>query len=277
MLKKIETGIVTATLLILFTVIPTAVESKTPQKTSPFEINMYVDIPLIGMGAIIASSALLLEDQLPQTHDAVIDKNRLNALDRTVVGNNSRAFDITGNIGTALVPSVALCLSLLSLKEYGWHGVLEDFIIIGEALALSSIFNQVIAGAFPRARPYMYDETLREEKAHNTAWDWRSFYSGHAGSCFATTTAFSYLFTVRNPGSPWIPVVWSISMASSATVAVSRVMAGEHFWSDIMVGSIVGCAWGLIIPILHQKKTYVKKGEVQVALLADRAGVVYWF
>jgi membrane-associated phospholipid phosphatase len=32
-----------------------------------------------------------------------------------------------------------------------------------------------------------------------------------------------------------------------------RVGSGEHFWTDVLVGAVVGSAFGVLIPTLHRR------------------------
>ena len=252
-------------------------EENEAKKVSPFKVNLKIDIPVMGISTLVATSVLFLDDNLPKGHDSDLSRGKVNVMDRSVIGNSSEEWDIFGTVGTILVPAAAVCMSFIELPDYGWDGVIEDIIIIGESISVASMVNQLVAGAMPRARPYMYDPLTRQKQARNSSWDWRSFYSGHAGACFAATTAFSYLFTVRHPHHKLIPAVWAVSLASSSMVAVSRPLAGEHFWSDTIIGSVIGLAWGILIPALHQKSLLTKAGDVRLSFSGDTIGMRYYF
>ena len=45
--------------------------------------------------------------------------------------------------------------------------------------------------------------------------------------------------------------VFASSYAVAGTVAVLRVVAGRHFWTDVLVGSAVGITIGTLVPLLH--------------------------
>ncbi|MBN1531285.1 MAG: phosphatase PAP2 family protein [Spirochaetes bacterium] len=196
---------------------------------SPFQIDLAVDISLTGISAAAALATYLYGENLTRTHYSIRSRSGLNRLDRSVIGNDSEGFRIAGDIGSVAVPAAALCMSLMEYPRWGWNGVAEDFLIVGETLAISSCLENITVNLFPRRRPYMYDLRLKLRNERRTVWDTRSFYSGHAASPFAATTAFSFIFTMRRPQSPWVPLVWAASMAASSLVAVSRPLAGEHF------------------------------------------------
>jgi undecaprenyl-diphosphatase len=66
-------------------------------------------------------------------------------------------------------------------------------------------------------------------------------------------TAYSYLYMKRHPDSSLVVPVWLGSHALAASTAYLRVHAGKHFWTDVMVGAVVGSAIGFLVPWLHTK------------------------
>jgi membrane-associated phospholipid phosphatase len=65
--------------------------------------------------------------------------------------------------------------------------------------------------------------------------DSSSFPSGHAATAFAAATAVGLLH----------PRLRAPLLALAAMVALSRVYLGVHYWSDVLVGSLLGTAVGL--------------------------------
>lgn len=246
-------------------------------KKSPFFVNLKVDIPVIAIGTLVATSVLMLEDNLPKSHKSNLKPGSVNPLDRPVIGYHFHGWDLFGHIGTVAIPAAMLCLSFVELPEYGWSGMLEDFLIVGEVIAVSSMMNEIVACAMPRPRPYMYRPAAWFHEARKSSWDWRSFYSGHSGAPFAASTAFSYIFTRRYPHSPWVPAVWTLSYAASALVAISRPLARQHFWTDIMVGAAIGTAWGILIPVLHERNARMDEFFVRFVASPGAAGAILYF
>lgn len=268
----------TVTIIILIGTAATVQADETRAEAfSPFFVNLKVDIPVTFISTLVAVSVRYLEGNLPRAHISKLNSSSVNAMDRSVIGYHYPGWGTAGHVGTIVIPAATLCLSLIELPQFGWHGVLEDFLIVGESLAMSAMLNQIVAGSMPRPRPYMYRAANWYKQANNSSWDWRSFYSGHAGSCFAVTTAFSYIFMNRYPKSKWVPAVWVISMAASSVVSIARPLAGEHFWSDTLVGAAIGCAWGILIPVLHQKKTVKEKGDVDVSFSLNTLSLTCYF
>jgi membrane-associated phospholipid phosphatase len=70
-----------------------------------------------------------------------------------------------------------------------------------------------------------------------------SFPSGHAATAFAAATAVGALH----------PRIRAPLMALAGMVALSRVYLGVHFWSDVLVGTLLGVAIGLATARLVQR------------------------
>jgi undecaprenyl-diphosphatase len=83
-----------------------------------------------------------------------------------------------------------------------------------------------------RARPPLADPAIQ---ALVSLPDSTSFPSGHAATAFAAATAVGVLHPRFR-----IPL-----LALAGMVALSRVYLGVHFWSDVLVGSLLGVAIGL--------------------------------
>lgn len=257
--------------------LPVLAEQNAEKAESPFRVNLKIDLPVIAISTLTAVSVRYLEGSLPRNHISYLDSSRVNKMDRSVIGYHYPGWNVASHVGTILIPVATLSLSLIELPRFGWNGVIEDFLIAGEALSASAMLNQIVAGAMPRPRPYMYRVSSWYRQSRHSSWDWRSFYSGHAGSCFAVTTAFSYIFMMRYPESKLIPLVWVVSMVSSSMVAIARPLAGEHFWSDTIIGSVFGVAWGILIPVLHERQPVRKEGDVKVSLSGNALSLTCFF
>ncbi|MBT8218659.1 MAG: phosphatase PAP2 family protein, partial [Bacteroidia bacterium] len=47
------------------------------------------------------------------------------------------------------------------------------------------------------------------------------------------------------------PVVWTTAIAVPALTGLLRTRAGKHFYTDVIVGFVVGAAVGYLIPEIH--------------------------
>jgi membrane-associated phospholipid phosphatase len=224
---------------------------------SPFEIDLALDLPLLGAAvAAAAVPALFVRDLGGPACGASCDPSGLNALDRTVVGNRSpgaaRASDALLGLGLALPFALDLVDVLVSRPGDGFHGYGKDTLVLAQSLALSLALNQALKLAVRRPRPYAYDPAVPPAE-RGAAEAGLSFYSGHAALAFTAATAYATLFTLRHPDSGWVVPVWLGTHLLAASTAYLRVHAGKHFWTDVLAGALVGSAVGWVVPFLHRQ------------------------
>jgi membrane-associated phospholipid phosphatase len=100
------------------------------------------------------------------------------------------------------------------------------------AAAIAEGLTVALKAVTDRARPPLADPAI---EALVSLPESASFPSGHAATAFAAATAVGVLHPRAR-----VPL-----LALAATVALSRVYLGVHFWSDVLVGSVLGIAIGL--------------------------------
>lgn len=136
----------------------------------------------------------------------------------------------------------------------GWNGETgRNLLLYGEAVSANVFLNGAIKYLVQRPRPYNYHPDARvAEYAREAGKDSHlSFYSGHASTAFAAAVAGSYLFASGSGDREIKAVVWLLEMTLASTTAQLRVRAGKHFYSDVLIGAVVGSAVGFLVPALH--------------------------
>jgi undecaprenyl-diphosphatase len=108
------------------------------------------------------------------------------------------------------------------------------------AAAAAEGASVLIKSLTERARPPLVDPGVQ---ALVSLPDSTSFPSGHAATAFAAATAVGAFH----------PRLRAPLLALAALVALSRVYLGVHFWSDVLVGSLLGAAIGLASARLLQR------------------------
>ena len=78
-----------------------------------------------------------------------------------------------------------------------------------------------------------------------------SFFSGHTAASTALTFAmFRTLRRLERPILSWVAL--GVFSAGAALIGTSRVIAGDHFPTDVLAGAVVGTANGFLVPALHR-------------------------
>lgn len=173
---------------------------------------------------------------------------------------------------------VLVPLALLVGQGGGFNAANDRRLLVyDEALAISVFLNAVTKYTIGRPRPYVYSDDPRiKAYAENEGKDSHlSFYSGHASTTFAASIAGSYLFAQASSDRSARAGVWGFELALAAATARLRTRAGKHFYSDVIVGAIVGAGVGYLVPRLHGGPVYRPSAAEWVVIgTAPLAGLV---
>jgi membrane-associated phospholipid phosphatase len=219
---------------------------------SPYEISWRKD-GFITAGSVLALAVGLAvsSDVAPLTEEEInhLSRDDVNPFDRPATYNYSEAANTAGDV------AVWTCLSLPATFLFSAH-VRDDagavVLMYAETILLSNGINQIVKGAVPRIRPFVYnpDAPLEKKTAANAR---KSFYSSHAANAFASAVFFATVFSDYFPSSKWKPYVWGGSLLAAAITGYLRIEAGMHFPTDVLVGAGAGAAIGLLIPRWHRR------------------------
>ena len=173
------------------------------------------------------------------------DGNEVNPLDRRVIGNANPFLD---NLSDATAAAAVGIPILADWADLGWNPELaEDSVVFAEVLAVNGAFVTLAKYTVQRPLPRTYagDSTLVESPG-----GYRSFYSGHTSLVFSALTATAVTLDLRYHAGIW---PWLVAAGVGLSVAVERVAAGRHFYTDVAVGAAAGALIGTLIPLWHAK------------------------
>lgn len=139
-------------------------------------------------------------------------------------------------------------------------GRLEPAIAWAGGLGVALATTQIVKTQARRPRPYTYDSTYTAPAPtcrglsggrRDDCW---SFFSGHtnltAFNLFYAASALD-LYSTGPARRPAVAVLgYTVATVGTALVGTARVEAGQHFWSDVIVGGVVGAGIGLASPRL---------------------------
>lgn len=228
------------------------ISSTTRPRPNPYRLSWKTDATLMGLVGISGAASLILEQQVkPFTVNDLnqFNRNQVNAFDRGATYNWSpAAFTLSDQTLTANFVATGLIAVPTLFSHKNWATVPLMYI---EVLALPTLVQQTVKNIVLRTRPYVYnpDAPLDPKLAPNGR---QSFFSGHAGTAFASAVFASELFRHFYPKSKLKPVVWVVMLGLASTTSLMRYEAGYHFPSDILVGAAFGSLAGWGIPRLHE-------------------------
>jgi undecaprenyl-diphosphatase len=232
-------------------------------KTEHFTIDPVVDGVLVaggvtfaGMLSLILSTGEIRPTQ-PGSPDVLLSIDRV-AVTQTV-DPNANAWS---NVGLYSAYAYALLDPILSGVRDGRRAFLVDAILYAESIALTTAFTSATKIGVRRSRPIDYQlcgDTPNAPGCSSTDLQ-LSFFSGHASSTGAISATATYLAFMREgPGRarPWITL--AVGTLLTAFVSYERVRSGEHFPTDVIMGSLAGAGIGVLVPHFHRRPHYHEK------------------
>ena len=223
-----------------------------------FELGNY-----IATGAMLATTLGSLaippdEERWLQTN--TFDVNMRNALRLSARGGQEAARDASDIL--LLVSTNLLLVDSLIVAWWGHDAgsVAFEMALMGvEALAFNNAINGLVSALSSRQRPYgdrctgASNEELVDCRSSKR---YRSFFSGHSSTTFAVagvTCMHHAHLPLYGGGAPDV-IVCGAAYAIAASTALLRVVADQHWTTDVLVGSAFGTFSGLFVPwFLHYR------------------------
>jgi membrane-associated phospholipid phosphatase len=211
-----------------------------------YRVSVALDAPLLLIAGSLTSSYFFVGEGAPPACAPRCDPSNVNRFDRPFAGVHSERWGTVAELATA---SVLVLMPAGLLAGEPSRAGLADLLVVAEAAFLTLAIQVPVSYAVARPRPRVYgDEAPLSERTDPNAA--RSFFSGHAGSCLATTMVTTV--ALRRIGRGRLAgAVLAVGLAGSALAGVARVAAGGHFPSDVLVGYAIGAGVGIAIPAVH--------------------------
>jgi len=125
--------------------------------------------------------------------------------------------------------------------------------LYAEALTATGILYSSAAAYVNRLRPFVYDAQTPLGKRMSSD-SRKSFFAGHVALVATSTFFIARVYADYHPDSHFKWVGYTLAGAATVATGYMRQAAGEHFLSDILLGTAVGTLSGILTPSLHQRK-----------------------
>jgi membrane-associated phospholipid phosphatase len=135
-------------------------------------------------------------------------------------------------------------------------------LIVASAYALTSLFAQLVKHMVrsPRPKLYFQDQLGRIHFVKGMYIDMHdSFPSGHTVTAFMLAVLAAYW----SKNKAWGPVFLLLAMA----VGYSRMYLSEHFFEDVVAGSVIGFVLTVVWLYWLDNKTFIQSPKWQKGLL----------
>jgi hypothetical protein len=215
----------------------------------PYKLSSPGDV--ITVGVLVPATftgSYLYNHKKPFTEEQIskIDINNINRFDRSAVYHFSKSSDKASDY---LMVATMVAPGFLMFDEKMRDDAGIKAVMYFENILLTAAEISFVKSLVTRARPYVYNPDVPmslKKKSDATC----SFFSGHT----AMTAASSYYMAslcseIYGPRYDW---VWAAAAVPPLLTGFFRYKAGKHFFTDILVGFVVGSFNGFIVTRLHE-------------------------
>lgn len=274
--KKIKTLCVSVALLVLSSVNVCATELEFVQ---PFKLNAVNDGLQLGLGATLSGSALICDKFVHiknnEYNPADWDIKDIPGLEQMFMAPYSKPLHIVGTGTAGLAMLTPALFAIMPSSEWLTIGTMYL-----ETLLFANGIKEWTKLLVYRARPYMYFDGYPQDKVEDGDWNC-SFPSGHTTLAFAGAAFTTMVFCQCYPNSKWNYAVAGVSFGVAALTGALRMASGNHFFTDVLVGAIIGTACGFAVPYMHTQTFYgkfqKKSGSARAAITPAGFNFTYNF
>ncbi len=222
--------------------------------SKPYTLKKWVDFPLttaIAGFTIYNFSQIGKREGTSAEKIAGLKKEDVDGFDRWAILPYNKSVDKASYIpfyAAVPYPVVFFALDKKMRKDY-----LELSFLYLQAMTITGVLYTSGVHYFPRLRPLVYDagSPMDVRQISNSR---NSFFAGHVALVATSTFFMARVFADYHPESKLKWVLYGAAAVSTAATGYMRHKAGEHFPSDILVGTAVGTLSGLLVPKLHKSK-----------------------
>lgn len=229
-----------------------ATEAERPTYKLDFENDFPVTLAAGGMFGI----GMFLYSRM-DTPETLKDKDDLLPWDKPLAGRYSESADLASDIGSVFA------IAPLVVGGIAWHdgsstgGEFATFtLMFFQAIGIGNGLNLALRSLEIWPRPYMYSESGEgRKKAENAKSEaYGSFFSGHTTAAFTVATFTDQWFRTAYPNSPYKGIMRASAYSLATIESVLRIAAGKHYFTDVLVGALVGTGVSIGILEMHKKR-----------------------
>jgi membrane-associated phospholipid phosphatase len=244
---------------------------------SPLEFFPKQDAQLLSFGASLWITGQVVQPYVvPTPSCGPCVASDVNPLDRGLAGRRDSVADAI-SYGTAALTLVApLVADGIDVRRNGggWRAWGIDSALLVETLAITGAVNQWVKVVAHRPRPYVYGLRAGDEELASSE-SFVSFFSEHSSLTFAAAAFYTTLFALRHPQRRALAAgVGVIAFGLAALTASLRVVAGKHFYTDVLTGALFGSAVGVAVPFFHRRGTHSLVAMLPSIATIDHGAIV---
>jgi membrane-associated phospholipid phosphatase len=233
----------TFTLVLALASLP-AGAARAQQSSIRFPIHAWPDGAIVATTATFALVPVVWPHHFAYATCSPCDPSHLWSIDRGSVGPVRAAANVFSYATSAVETGMGLIFLASSRRGEGRAAFLEDAAVVTEAVSVTAAATMALKVLLHRPRPLMY------VPGPSTPDDGRGFPSSHTSISFAVAGAYASILNRRGiAGSHKLEI--GTLLTTAVATGVLRVVAREHFPTDVVAGAALGFAVGWFVPALH--------------------------
>lgn len=248
-----------------------------PHSQEVYQLKAASDIPIIAIGtgwSLYAFTKIYSKDKSSEEKILSLDKNDIPSFDRHGADVFHPKANETGDI--LFYGSMPLPVILMLDKEIRKDG-LKIAILYLESMSITGLLYTGSVYLSDRYRPYAYNPNVPLSKRTRGGAK-NSFFAGHVALVGTSTFFVAKVLNDYHPDSKvkWLP--FALASLATGTTAYLRYRGGEHFLSDIILGTAVGVLTGILVPHVHKNKNITdRRLSFTASYMGDtpQFGIVY--
>ncbi len=232
------------------------------------EYRKNLDLPLVDTGLGLLLVGVLIDTDRRAVPPQGLDPAQIKLeMDRRIVGNSDvSAADLSDALSAVSLAFPLMTRLASASRGERWCSTENGMLLYAEAVGLSGGISMVTKKLVSRPRPYTY--LPYPERPGGARYDanrdhaFQSFPSGHATFAWCAASLGITDHLLMRPRAGWAEDA-AIAFAGGALATAAsalRVEAGQHFPTDVLVGSAIGVASGVTVPLVHR---YVVGGDAR--------------
>ena len=224
-----------------------------------YTIKKAVDIPLVVGGAALDIYNFGKISQKNPTSLAKLQSLKISDLDwvdRWAVHPYSHSIDQLSYV--PFYVAIPLPLIVFGVDSRMRQDFWKLTYLYGEAMILTGVLYTSSVHWVSRLRPLTYEAAspIEQRTSSNSR---NSFFAGHVALVGTSLFFIAQAYADYHPESHYKWMFYTGAAAITGLTGYLRNRAGEHFPTDVALGSVVGVASGLLTPMLHRTKLMSKK------------------
>lgn len=218
-----------------------------------YKLKAASDIPVIAIGtgwSLYAFTKIYSKDKSSEEKILSLDKNNIPSFDRHGADVYHPKADELGDM--LFYGSMPLPILLMLDREVR-KDAFKIAVLYLESMSVTGLLYTGSVYLNDRYRPYAYNSNVpMSQRTRGGAKN--SFFAGHVALVGTSTFFIAKVLNDYHPDSKvkWLP--FTLAGLVTGTTAVMRYRGGQHFLSDILIGTVVGTLSGILVPHVHKNK-----------------------